>query len=91
MPETTILELQLRNVAALLRQYGESQWSEYFTILADEAVHEPEQTTAKVRALYGGMGSFNDLVLHAPNGLPHIEANDELERLRSELYTTCRN
>jgi hypothetical protein len=38
-----------------------------------------------LKGLYGGMGSFNDIVLHK-NGIPLIQENDELDGLRHMLY-----
>jgi hypothetical protein len=38
-----------------------------------------------LKKLYGGMGSFNDIVLHK-NGIPLIRENDELDDLRHKLY-----
>ncbi|WP_438826910.1 DUF6966 domain-containing protein [Salmonella enterica] len=38
-----------------------------------------------MKTLYGGMGSFNDLVLHKA-GIPDKDENNKLDLLRHELY-----
>lgn len=41
-----------------------------------------------IRLVYGGMGSFSDLVLHK-DGKPLQVENDELEKLKNELFNEC--
>jgi hypothetical protein len=41
--------------------------------------------------MYGGMGSFSDVVLYGESGQVLIAENDELEHLRLELHGQCRS
>ena len=44
----------------------------------------------RIMNIYGGMGSFNDLILHK-NMKPLKKENDELDDLRNDLYEECAN
>jgi len=46
---------------------------------------DPEYAKYQLRINFGGMGSFNDLILHR-DGIPLIEENDYLNELRKKLY-----
>jgi len=80
---------KLREVSALLAANGQTRWSVGFEQLAAELPSNPEAIKAKIRGCYGGMGSFNDLVLHRER-LPLKDENIELDRLREELWNLCR-
>jgi len=81
----------LREIADLLAKHNESEWARSFERFADEYDDSPDSTKGRIRSVYGGMGSFNDVILHGPNGIPLGPENDELDRLRSELYAKCRS
>ena len=78
------IESILRQIADLLSKHNELEWAIALERFADEYIDSPEQTKRYVRSIYGGMGSFNDIILHGPNGIPLVSENDELDRLRSE-------
>jgi hypothetical protein len=83
------VESLLRQLAGLLGEHGETAWAESLEKLAAEYGESPELTSRRICSSYGGMGSFNDLVLHGPDGHPLQGENDELSRLRSRLYASC--
>jgi hypothetical protein len=80
----------LIRVIALLTRNG-SSWGVTIIDLAGELVlARPEERSMvgrKLLSLYGGMGSFNDVVLQ--NRLGVSPDNDELDSLRSTLYQLC--
>jgi hypothetical protein len=80
----------LDRISELLNQNGESDWGSSFQRLKAEYGSNPHGACGKILSVYGGMGSFNDIILHSPNGIPLSAENDELDRLRSELYSECR-
>jgi hypothetical protein len=88
--ESSVDSLLLR-IAELLRMHGPTDWAEALDRLASEYQHSPESTKGIIRSLYGGMGSFNDIVLHDPNGDPLRAENDELAALRGQLWVRCQN
>ena len=80
----------LERVSELLNQNGEPEWGKSFRRLSIEFSTGPAETCRKILSTYGGMGSFNDIVLHSPSGIPLSAENDELDQLRSKLYSGCR-
>jgi hypothetical protein len=51
---------------------------------------EEEELAGKIIDLYGGMGSFFDIVL-TKSGKPLIEENDKLSQLKNDLFEECIN
>jgi len=63
-------------------------WAHTFTRLMNHYGNKPEKEMAKaIIQLYGGMTSFNDLVLATNPGDLKIRANERLDLLREELYS----
>jgi hypothetical protein len=83
------IEKTLNELADLLESVGEAHIAESPRRLAtqigsaigDEAY---QKTVRKVMRLFGGMGSFQDLVLQTSEGVRREHA--ELERLRDRLF-----
>ncbi|MDQ1211385.1 DUF6966 domain-containing protein [Pantoea anthophila] len=75
----------IKEVIRLLLDNGEVNWARYFEQCLKQLDDEYHEGIYNIRTAYGGMGSFNDLVLHS-NGHPLIKENDQLEKLRKELY-----
>ncbi|AWH84708.1 hypothetical protein HYN59_06050 [Flavobacterium album] len=70
----------------LLKEAGESGWSNGFRgLIAELEANENISVYRKIISIYGGAGSFNDLVLYK-NGAVCSEENNELDRLRNGLY-----
>ena len=85
----TIEEL-LTNIAELPHANGEANWAQVFRNLLSEYKNEPDLARGQIRSIYGGMGSFNDIVLHSSNGIPLRAENDELDQMRFVLFELCR-
>ena len=81
---------KLREIADFLRANGDANWSSAFERMADGFPSDPDETKRKVRGCYGGMGSFNDLVLHKQR-VPLRKENDQLECMRQELWELCQS
>ena len=79
----------LGQISELLRSHGEVGWADSLQRLASEYESSPQATKAKVRSIYGGMESFNDIVLHDSGARPLGDENDALNTLRSRLYAEC--
>lgn len=72
-------------ITNILSSNNESSWAKIFEKLASELDIDCESSIQLLKKLYGGMGSFNDVILHK-NGMPLIQENDELDDLRHSLY-----
>lgn len=90
MSESDNIVALLRRVASFLSAHGDSQWARGFERFANEVPLDLESTKAKVRGCYGGMGSFNDLVLHKER-VPLKDENTELDEMRNELWELCQS
>lgn len=47
--------------------------------------YDPKDVSRKIKAVYGGMGSFNDLVLHREGKMVYAD-NEKLGKLRHQLF-----
>ena len=83
------LENIIHEIKILLQRNPTPIWTDCFSKLHEEVLWYKEMYDIdfiiKIRNLYGGMGSFNDLVL-SKNYIPLIEENNKLEKLKAELY-----
>jgi hypothetical protein len=76
----------LVEISTLLKNYKENEWSITFnSFLLEIDIEEIDTVKKGVRSLYGGMGSFNDLVLYS-NGVLSYRGNVILDELRRELF-----
>jgi hypothetical protein len=87
-PDIASMKTVLQKIVNLLRSGGCEDWAARMEKLSSEIEENSEYATSQILALYGGMGSFNDIVL-CSNGRPLIKENDELDGLRGELYDLC--
>lgn len=71
-------------IIKILSSNEEDSWEKIFEKLAIELDIDYESSIYSLKKLYGGMGSFNDIVLHK-NGMPLIRENDALDDLRYKL------
>jgi hypothetical protein len=77
---------------ALLDEHGESHWARWMhTVRAEVQMHDAHGLRRLLQA-YGGMGSFNDVVLTNLNGHQFDTkqeriANERLDALRSSMYS----
>ncbi len=72
-------------IASLLKSVDEESWAKSFEFLGSKTELPDKELACEILKIYGGMGSFNDLVLYNDGALCLIE-NERLEKLRNELY-----
>lgn len=75
----------LDRIRNILQDNDENRWAEIFSSIQKEMVVDPVGAGSRIRSLFGGMGSLNDIVL-SRHGLPLIEENDQLSSLRRQLF-----
>lgn len=73
------------SITNLLQSNDEYSWAQIFEKLGYDIDKNYESSLHSLKALYGGMGSFNDVILHK-DGIPLIRENDDLDELRHKLY-----
>ncbi|WP_106305867.1 DUF6966 domain-containing protein [Paraburkholderia sp. BL18I3N2] len=81
-------EVVLARMIALLKNGAASDWANALNRCLLQLANNPDDVCAQINAMYGGMGSLNDLVLYR-NGQPLIRENNELDALKAELYKLC--
>lgn len=82
------IQMTLTRMAELLRLGDLIDWATGLEKLGYEMENAPDATIGRILALYGGMGSLNDLILYK-SGAPLAKENDELDALRSRLFDLC--
>ncbi|MDP8169705.1 hypothetical protein QJU96_00150 [Pasteurella skyensis] len=80
----------LNNIILVLEKSSENNWSEELRKFSKDyselkTPNEKNIFQRKLLNIYGGMGSFSDLVLYKDNNLMY-EENCELDTLREELF-----
>jgi len=83
-----IKEIMLKIISILL-DAGMEDWSAAITKLSHEMDVDPDCAKKKVLRLYGGMGSFNDIVIYK-NGELLIEKTNEFDELKTNLFELCK-
>ncbi len=79
----------LREIQELVAACGQERWASMFAHLAEDAAEATAGTgqrevLQRIGELYGGMGSFNDLVLQDRQGVRPEQRR--LDTLRTDLY-----
>ncbi len=64
---------------------SDPEWSQLFAHLAAAYEQAPNETLTKIRHLYGGMGSFSDVVLYTDDQVDRPGMKN-LDEWRSGLY-----
>lgn len=75
----------LLEIIELLEFVGETGWIITLKRLYAANVSSPKDWLREIKGLFGGMGSFTDLVLMR-NGIFCIDENNKLDQLRDRLY-----
>ena len=84
--------LLLRKCEALLRKVGETFWANKINNVLQKDVETLDlYQIEEIISWYGGMGSFNDLLIsehndHLVSGEDEDKLNDELNSIRSAIY-----
>jgi len=80
---------ELKELIAFLEKENQDHWCEWFTRCLSMIENSDYQGVERVLGAYGGMGSFNDLVLtkKLENGNYSMqpEANNYLDKLRNSI------
>jgi len=90
-PKTRMLCDRLRETADLLRRVGEHHWCDCIEESLRCIENSDFSAIERLRAAFGGMGSFNDLIIASVNGHAvsddgYSAVNTRLDELRHELY-----
>ena len=90
-PKTTELCERLRETSTLLRSAGDSHWAKWMDTSLRRIESSDLSGVDYLLRAFGGMGSFNDLILMSANGhsvsdANYRDVNDRLDSLRSRLY-----
>ncbi|MDR1163122.1 MAG: hypothetical protein LBM17_04700 [Candidatus Accumulibacter sp.] len=88
MKDIQSIQAVLLRIEELLRLGEMHDWADNFKKLQIEIAIEPSFVSGVILSSYGGMGSFNDIVLHK-SGVPLDDENIEFSILRSRLYELC--
>lgn len=88
MTDIKKIEKTLEKIEALLRLGAAATWIEAIKNIKQELLINPEFAMRDILAIYGGIGSFNDIVLYKDGQLLMPE-NIEFDDLRSQLYQLC--
>ena len=90
MKKSILIIAIIEKILTLLTSVQEDNWAKSFMKFREQFDSIDEVKLADARTdilkIYGGMGSFNDLVLY-DQGQPMIEENTTLDALRRELFT----
>jgi hypothetical protein len=97
-PITTELIEVLNQLVEILESANECHWSE---ILKKSKLRIEKSDYSGIEMLlgsYGGMGSFNDLIIYQPSGIVEVNftrdeiiANEELDKLRTKAWDLADN
>lgn len=84
----------LKKIATILRSCDESNWLPAIEKMISQLsiqrdLNEEADLIRRIIGMYGGMGSFNDLVLF-DGGKVCYKENEKLDNLRKELYEQCK-
>lgn len=52
--------------------------------------HDLQKIAKDIMPIFGGMGTFNDLILHQNEFSPLIEENRRFSKLKTELFLLCK-
>lgn len=88
----TKIEIQetLQEISKILIDANINDWSRSIIKLSKEIVENTEEAKKKILRLYGGMGSFNDILIYEEGNLSK-EKTEKLDTLRLKLFGMCQN
>lgn len=94
-PRTDLIQA-LDEAIGILSAAGEQWWRDWLERDRERVTHGDAHGLEHLLAAFGGMGSFNDLVLspvnqHAGTDLELWAMGDRLHELRDRIWTGCRS
>ncbi len=95
MNDMIILINVLNKITELLSSVNEKNWNKAITYFINEAQgtkteNEKKILLSKILQIYGGLGSFSDLVIYV-KGQVMIKENIKLDALRKELFNITKS
>jgi len=92
----TTLVAELDATTALLHRGEEDNWSRGLVRISNELKAGNTDAVRDLLSIFGGMGSFNDLVIYPPGDAPYnheemCAMNDALAAHRHTLYTLAQD
>tara|TARA_R110002110_G_scaffold209215_1_gene421613 strand:+ start:27369 stop:27668 length:300 start_codon:yes stop_codon:yes gene_type:complete len=87
--------IELIQKILLLIEYDALGKKEYYYIFLSKKLEQLNQPhdlgiiAKDMMPIFGGMGTFSDLVLHKNPFTPFVEENRELKNLRNQLFELC--
>ena len=89
--EEYMIKTIIKEIIEVLEDTGEDNWKRTFQhYLKDYDRIELDSLKRSIIRIYGGMGSFSDLVL-SKNGKICIKENNTLDKLRAKLFKEATN
>jgi hypothetical protein len=82
------IQSTLMEMAVLLRFGSYEDWADVYESLAQRIAASPGETSRRILASYGGMGSLNDVCL-VRNGEVLQTENEQFDSLRLHLHALC--
>ena len=84
----------ITNIMSMLKENGgvTSMWHyDFFKDILEKLnrPHDINKVVNNIMPIFGGMGTFNDLILHK-NSIPLIKENDQLADLSDQLFLACK-
>ncbi|MBB3322710.1 hypothetical protein [Atlantibacter sp. RC6] len=79
------IKITVINIISTLSSNDEIAWANAFEAAGTALDSHYHDSLLSLKRFYGGIGSFNDVVLHN-NGIPLIAENNKLDALRHTLY-----
>jgi hypothetical protein len=79
----------MAKIISILLDTGMIDWSTAITKLSHEMDVDPDCAKKKILRLYGGMGSFNDIIIYK-NGVLLVEKTNEFDELKTNLFDLCK-
>jgi mannitol-1-phosphate/altronate dehydrogenase len=95
MEALDLMKNRIERIIVLLKKADETEWESYFKKVFSEIENAKNKDTANqiardILGLFGGMASFNDLIL-SKNAKMLIKENDELKRLKNKIFKIASN
>lgn len=86
----TKIEIQetIQEISKILLDANINEWGRSMLKLSKEIEENTEETKKKILRLYGGMGSFNDILIYE-EGKISKEKTEKLDSLRLKLFDMC--
>ena len=79
--------LLLKMSEILLGAHSGSEWAKMLSFLAKETYLLVEDFSFRIKRMFGGMGSINDIVIMRSDGAVDVKGSDEFDEIRKQLFS----